>query len=112
MKGQTKVYNQRNFVQQQQVERKPILDEVNTLQDHIDGKHIHLGHAAEHTLEQNELEQRRTKEMSLINEIYAYEMQQGNITMENGLMKFTPEVLKRLPQYRNNDNIHCCVRFE
>lgn len=93
-------------------ERIPILSEVPTLNDYIQGKHIHLGHPAEVNLEPEELEQRHAKEMALINEIYAYEIKRGEITMENGLMKFTPEVLKRLPQSRCNHDINCCVKFQ
>ena len=32
--------------------------------------------------------------------------------MVNGLFEYDPEVLAKLPQYRCNDNLWCCIEDE
>lgn len=76
------------------------------------GEHVHLGHPNDCQKDPEELEEQRRVERAIIDAIYKYELERGGIRMVNGLFEYDPEVLSKLPQYRNNDNLWCCIENE
>jgi len=79
------------------------------LQDYKDGKHVHLGHPDDCLKSPEELEEQRRIERGIIDAVYAYEIEKGGIKVVNGLFEYDPEVLARLPKYRDNETINCCL---
>ena len=82
------------------------------LQSYKDGKHVHLGHPNDCQLSPSELEEKRKVERAIIDAVYAYELRRGGIRLVDGLYEFDPEVLARLPRYRDNTNLHCCLEHD
>lgn len=76
------------------------------------GEHVHLGHPNDCQKDPEELEKQRMVERAIIDAIYKYELERGGIRMVNGLFEYDPEVLSKLPQYRNNENLWCCIENE
>ena len=70
---------------------------------------VHLGSPLDCEKTPDEIEEIRALEKQLIDAVYNYEIQQGNITIVNGLFNYGPGVLERLPRYRDECNMFCCI---
>lgn len=82
------------------------------LEKYKNGQHVHLGHPNDCNKEPNELMEQQKTEQEIVEAIYSYELERGGIRLVNGLYEYDPEVLAKLPQYRCNHNLWCCIEDE
>lgn len=88
-------------------------DSVNDfIQRYKEGKCVHLGNPLDCEKSPEEIEEIRKIDRQIINAVYAYEMEQGNIRLVDGLFEYGPGVVERLPKYRDASNLWCCIEQE
>lgn len=92
--------------------QKKMADFAVVMQRYKEGGHVHLGSHLDCEKSPEEIEKIRAVERQIVEAAYAYEIEQGNIRLVNGLFEYGPGVLDRLPRYRDESNLMCCVNEE